>query len=94
MTQRERRWVVLVEDGTHSTVGRHTDPEEELLALVAEQLRSHGVGGWVAVLEGDYYQPNSVVSAMMVRELVPCSVSWKEAVDAFLQIRLKATAIV
>ena len=86
---RERRWIVLVENGEHSTVGRHTDPEAELLDTVAGQLRGHGVGGWLAVLEGDYHGRDAL-SLLMVRELVPAARSWSEAEAAFLRIRAAA----
>ena len=35
---RRRRWIVLSEDGRHSTIGRHTDPTEEQLDLAANGL--------------------------------------------------------
>ena len=85
---RERRWIVLVENGQHSTVGRHTDPDEELLETVSGQLRGHGVGGWLSVLEGDYHGAGTL-SLLMVRELAPARTSWIEAKAAFLEIREK-----
>jgi hypothetical protein len=88
---RERRWIVLVENGEHSTVGRHTDPEAELLDTVAGQLRGHGVGGWLAVMEGDYHGRDAL-SLLMVRELVPAARSWGDAEAAFLEKREKASA--
>ena len=86
---RERRWIVLLENGEHSTVGRYTDPEAELLETVAGQLRGHGVGGWLAVLEGDYHGRDKL-SLLMVRELVPAARSWGDAEAAFLRIRADA----
>ena len=83
---RGRRWIVLVENGEHSTIGRQTDPGQELLDTIAGQLRDHGLGGWLAVLEGDYYG-NSELTLLMVRELAPTDRSWSEATIAFLRMR-------
>ena len=56
---RERRWIVLAENGQHSTVGRQTDPTEDELARAAEALKQIGMGGWLAVTEGHYHHPKS-----------------------------------
>ena len=81
---KERRWIVLSEDGRHTTLGRHTDPSEEQLTLAAEGLRAIGHGGWLAVTEGQYYSitPENL-AVMLVRELAPTSTTWEAAVDAF-----------
>ena len=79
---RERRWIVLSGDGRHVTIGRHTDPTEEQLTLAADQLRANGLGGWLAVTEGQYYSRGRL-SVMMVRELAPTSTTWEAALAAF-----------
>jgi len=84
---RERRWIVLDEDGCHVTLGRHSDPTEAEIGEAAEALRRSGTGGWLAVTEGVYYQPRDTISLMMVRELAPGSASWDEAVAAFQRRR-------
>jgi len=87
----ERRWIILCEDGRHVTVGRHADPDDDELARASEQLRSLGIGGWLAVLEGRYYG-RAKVSIMMVRELTPTAAPWDTAVRAFLALRKAQTA--
>ena len=85
--ERERRWIVLGEDGRHVTLGRHTDPTTEEIGHAGAGLRAAGLGGWLAVMEGVYYRSRGGVSLMMVRELVPCRASWDEAVSAFTDLR-------
>ena len=89
---KERRWIILGEDGRHATVGRHTDPTDDELVKAAEALRASGQGGWLAITEGHYYRPRERVSVMMVRELAPTRATWEAAVDAFLAVRRQATA--
>lgn len=89
---RERRWIILADDGRHVTVGRNTDPTEEEIARAGDQLRALGVGGWLAVTEGGYYQPKDKLSVMMVREVAPTSKTWDVAVAAFMLIRGAAIA--
>ncbi len=80
---RERRWIILGEDGRHVTVGRQTDPSDTEIARAAEMLRAGGKGGGLAVLEGRYYVSRERVALMMVRELAPTNVTWTTAVEAF-----------
>ena len=45
----ERRWIVLVLDGRYSTLGRHTDPTEEVILAAENGLCQAGLSGWLAV---------------------------------------------
>jgi len=49
---RERRWVVIGEDGRHATLGWHTDPSEEEINAAEAGLVALRTGGWLAVTEG------------------------------------------
>lgn len=40
---RERRYLLIAQDGRHTTLGRHTEPDEETLDTAAEGLDSHGL---------------------------------------------------
>lgn len=82
----ERRWIVLGDDGRHVTVGRHSDPTEDELREMSEQLKATGVGGWLAVTEGVYYS-GGALRLMMVRELAPPRQTWEAAVAAFHDAR-------
>ena len=88
---RERRWIVLAEDGRHSTIGRHTDPSEEELNRAGDALRANGQGGWLAVTDGQYHSRGKL-SVMMVRELAPPRTSWENALTAFQVARGVAVA--
>ena len=88
---KERRWIVLCEDGRHTTLGRHTDPSEEQLTLAGEGLRANGLGGWLAITEGQYHSRGNL-AVMLVRELAPTSTTWEAAVDAFHMLRQRVRA--
>lgn len=82
----ERRWIVLHEDGRHFAVGRHSDPSPQEIAQAEAGLKGHGLAGWLAVMEGAYYQLGKP-SLMMVRPLCDPRRPFAEAVDAFQTAR-------
>jgi hypothetical protein len=89
---RERRWLVLVGDGTgrHAWLGRHTDPSEAELGQIEERLREQGFpGGWVAVSEGVYYSDDPM-SLIRVRDLGLPGTTWDDAVAKFMARRVEA----
>lgn len=80
---REKRWIVLGDDGSHVSVGRHTDPSEAEIATLSEGLRAARRGGWLAVMEGQYFATRAKVTLMMVRPLSEPASDWTAAVSAF-----------
>jgi hypothetical protein len=89
---RERRWIVLVEDGRlGGTLGRHTDPTDDELTAVEKSLLDQGLAGWVAITEGIYYSAEEM-SLLKVRELGRPIVTWDDAVTAFLEQRRHRSA--
>jgi hypothetical protein len=86
---RERRWIILAEDGRHVTVGRCSDPTEEELVRASNRLRGLGLGGWLAVTEGQYYGRGQL-ALMMVRELAATATLWESAVEKFRALRAEA----
>lgn len=90
-TNREKRWIVLAEDGRHTTIGRHSDPTEDELMDAARGLASASLGGWLALTEGVYYSRGDV-SIILVRELAPAKVAFDDAVQLFLDKRQAAVA--
>jgi hypothetical protein len=87
---RDRRWIVLAEDGRHLTLGRASDPDTTELASLAETMRAQGLAGWLAVMEGDYHARRSRPRLMLVRALTPVTVEWDTAVAAFQERRVKS----
>jgi hypothetical protein len=87
----EKRWIILTPDGGHVSIGRHTDPTDDEIEIVAGKLQQAGTGGWLAVMEGAYYGRRKV-TLLMVREIVPTGGSWAAAVAAFEGARQRATA--
>ncbi len=66
---RERRWIVLAEDGRHSTLGRDTDPSEDEIMAAEQALVAQGLSGWVAITEGDYWSRRAKLNLLVVRRL-------------------------
>ncbi len=89
-SRKERRWIVLGDDGAHVTLGRHSDPSEAEIVATTEKLQSIGRSGWLAILEGSYYS-HSPVSLLMVRQLVGSEATWELAVERFNARRRSAT---
>lgn len=79
---RERRWMLLVENGYHVWFGRHTDPSPEMLRATEARLGELGFGGWLSVHERDYWSREGGV-LMMFRPLAPSACSWDQAMRNF-----------
>lgn len=88
--QRERRWLLLSEGGSHSWLGRATDPSESEISAAEAALRRAGVGGYLVVSEGDYWS-SSEMSVLRVRDLAGATEEgFQAAVKAFLARRKDA----
>ena len=92
LPSREKRWIVLAIDGRHVTLGRHVDPTPEMIERAGARLRQIGVGGWLAVTEGRYYEPRDVLRVILVRPLAEPASDWDGAVATFMAIRAVALA--
>ena len=88
-TPRERRWAVITANGSHSWLGRHTDPSEAEIANTIRQLEERGVIAWLAVTEGVYFALEHDLKVLMVRPLVDGG-DWETAKTAFLTRRNEA----
>lgn len=78
---KERRWIVLGTDGRYVTLGRASDPSEEEVRGAEEALRTQGLAGWLAVMEGNPYV-GAVPRLMEVRALAGPAVPFTEAAAA------------
>ena len=85
-SEREKRWLVIAEDGRHVTLGRHTDPTEEEIAVSGERLDEMNLAGWLVVSEGGYYRRHNV-SLLLVRPITKKTADWVEAQSRWQAIR-------
>lgn len=74
----ERRWVLLSSDGRFVTLGRASDPSEEEIVTAEIELRTRGLAGWLAIMEGNPYI-GPVPHIMEVRPLADPAASFVEA---------------
>jgi hypothetical protein len=79
---RDPRWVLLVETGEYSTLGRHTEPGEEDIVAAEAALARTGTAGWLAVMSHSVHL-RTIPDLMMVRPLLTPKASFEEAVQAF-----------
>jgi hypothetical protein len=86
---RERRWILLGEDGRYVTLGRHSDPSEREIVEAESNLRRLGRAGWLAIMQGNphFAAPPSL---MMVRPLANPSSAFADAVH---MMRTKLTSL-
>jgi hypothetical protein len=86
---RERRWLLLAETGDHSWLGRASCPSENEIIAAEASLSRVGIGGFLAVSEGDYWSRRPM-SLLEVRRLNGTGTSFDTAVKAFLAKRRMA----
>ena len=79
---RDPRWVLLVETGEYSTLGRYTEPTEADLIAAEAALTRAGCSGWLAVMSCSVHSPD-IPELCMVRPLCEPIVPFEDAVDAF-----------
>lgn len=93
MAPSHSRWIVLANDGRHSTLGRDTAPDDAEVAAAGSALAGMGLTGWVVRLEGDYWSRRKPVVLTMIQPLAHAAdADWLAAVAAFEAIRIAATS--
>ena len=78
----DRRWVVVADDGSISTLGRATDPTEDELIRVEEALSSRGGGGWLAVQSHSFHRAPPFPTFAAVRRLGAEGLTFEDAMAA------------
>jgi hypothetical protein len=87
------RWIVLANDGRHSTIGRDTAPDHAEVAAAGAALARIGLSGWLVRLEGDYWSRRKSVMLTMTQPLAHAAdADWPAAAAAFEAIRIAATS--
>ena len=93
MAPSHRRWIVLANDGRHSTLGRDAAPDDVEVAAAGAALVRIGLTGWLVRLEGDYWARRTPVALTMVQPLAHAAdAGWPAAVAAFEAMRMAATS--
>jgi hypothetical protein len=88
-SRRERRWLVIAEDGRHSTLGRHSDPSPDEIENIRAIADAQGWAGWLVISEGVYYSSDSV-DLMVVRRITSKDGDWDEAARRWHGLRREA----
>ena len=86
MNLREKRWLIIAQDGRHVTLGRHTSPAPDEISTAGSQLDKLGLAGWLVVSEGAYYS-NGAVDLLFVKPITKLIGNWDKANSAFYSIR-------
>jgi hypothetical protein len=83
----ERRWAIIAPDGRHVWLGRHSDPSPDEIADAENSLRAQGLGGWLAVVAGDYWSRHAKLEVLEVLALAKPKGSFESAASAFRAAR-------
>ena len=78
----EQRWIVLGTDGQHVSLGR-TEPSEAEIASASDALAAQGLSGWLARLQGNYYNRVKVRLEPLQRIGIAHDADWQAALTAF-----------
>jgi len=87
---RDLRWIVLAPDGRTVTLGRHSDPSEAEILAAEASLQNQGIGGWLAVMEGNPYtgpKPRFLEVRQLGQPSVPFAVAAETATTAMMRFR-------
>ncbi len=87
LRSKERRWLVLGEDGRHVWLGRHSDPSDAEIRAAEEGLAAQSLAGWLAVSEGDFWDIASDFVLLQVKPLANPADAFEVATARFLERR-------
>ncbi|WP_252350202.1 hypothetical protein [Gluconobacter cerinus] len=79
--------MIIAEDGRHATLGQYRSPTKEEIGQVTASLSAHGLGGWLVLGEGDYYQIRKPFDLEKVQQVSASQVSWEVAETWFRDLR-------
>ncbi|MBS1069743.1 hypothetical protein [Gluconobacter cerinus] len=85
-----KRWMIIAEDGRHTTLGQHRSPTEEEIVQVTASLSADGLGGWLVLGNGDYYQSRKPFDLEKVRQVSDSRVPWEVAETRFRDLRSRS----
>lgn len=82
--------MIIAEDGRYATLGQHRLPTEEEISQVTASLSAHGLGGWLVLGDGDYYQIRKPFDLEKVRQVSKSQVPWEVAETRFRDLRSRS----
>ena len=85
-----RRWIILVHDGRHVTMGRAAPPSEAEVEAAAAALVAQGLSGWLATLDGNYWSRHRVALTSLQMLGDGAALDWPAAITAFEAARQRA----
>ena len=89
---REQRWIILMEDGRHVTLGRNAEPTDDGVGLAGYGLQTQALDGWLAALECRHYRSRETLTLLMVGAIaLSADGDWEDAAAACQRIRDDAT---
>jgi hypothetical protein len=88
--RRERRWIVLDQNGRHVTLGRAAPPSAEEITAAGDALARQGLAGWIATLDGDHWGRGRVTLTPVQVIGAATTLDWPAAVAAFEKTRQRA----
>jgi len=88
-----KRWMIIAEDGRHVTLGQHRSPTEEEIGQVTASLSAHGLGGWLVLGNGDYYQIRKPFDLENVRQVSDGQVPWEVVETRFRDLRSRSGSL-
>lgn len=79
---RDPRWIILLESGEYSIVGRHREPDPDDISRLEDALERTGQAGWLAVMDRSEHAVGTP-EIVLVRPLRAPTTSFDDALAAF-----------
>jgi hypothetical protein len=77
----ESRWIVVLPNGEHVSIGRTYDPAE--IDRAEDALRRRFLVGWLASVQGDYYTRDKIALKLVAPLAGAVADDWPDALAAF-----------
>ena len=79
--ENESRWIVVLPNGEHVSIGRTYDPAE--IDRAEDALRRRFLVGWLASVQGDYYTRDKIALKLVAPLAGAVADDWPDALAAF-----------
>jgi hypothetical protein len=89
----ETRYLIVAEDGRYVTLGRAYAPTPEEVEKCSEGLVKQGLGGWYAIMRGDYWGRREPTLEAVQEVGMPITINWEAATASFRAARAIARGV-